>query len=64
MSEALVHLVYTFHDTSINYFIDNEAIVNNDYLDQIKTFIAKNPRAPHMIQRDTPVSKEFFKLMS
>ena len=48
-SEALVHLVYSFHDTSINYFIDNNALITDSYIDQIKSFLIKNPRAPHMI---------------
>jgi len=32
ISEALVHLVYSFRDTSINYFIDNGSVVNERYI--------------------------------
>jgi len=46
LSEALAHIVYAFHDKSISYFIDNESLVSDSYLDQIKTFLGSNPRAP------------------
>ena len=63
ISEALVKLVYAFHEKNINFFIDNDAIVSESFLEQIKTFLSKNPRAPLMIQRDSPISKEFHKLL-
>ena len=36
LSEALVHLVYTFHEPTITYFIDNQALVSDQYINQIK----------------------------
>jgi hypothetical protein len=63
ISEALVKIVYAFSDKNLNFFIDNESIVNNDFLEQIKGFLAKNPRSPLKIQRDSPISKEFHKLL-
>lgn len=59
-----MHLIYTFHDSAINYFIDNESLVQDSALDQVKSFLERNPRAPHMIQRDSPVSKEIHRLLS
>jgi len=47
----------------MNFFIDNDAIVNLNFIEQIKNYLQKNPRAPHMIQRDSPISKEFFRLL-
>ena len=35
ISEAIVHVVYGFHEASIKYFIDNESIVEKSYIDQI-----------------------------
>jgi hypothetical protein len=64
LSEALVKIIYTFNDMNMNFFIDNESIVNNTFIDQIKSFLSKNPRAPHIIQRDSPFSKELYKLLS
>ena len=63
ISEALVKLVYAFPEKNLNFFIDNDSIVSESFIDQIKGFLAKNPRAPHYIQRDSPISKEFFKLL-
>jgi hypothetical protein len=37
--------------------------VSEAFLNQIKSFLSKNPRAPHLIQRDSPISKEFYKLL-
>ncbi len=64
ISEALVKVIYTFHEKNINFFIDNDALVNENFINQIKGFLSHNPRAPHLIQRDSPVSKEFHKLLS
>ena len=63
LSEALVHLIYSFKDKEITYFIDNNLLVSDSYLNQTKAFLAKNPRAPHLIQRDSPVSKELSRLL-
>lgn len=63
LSEALVKVIYTFHEKNINFFIDNDSIVNESFLEQIKGFLSKNPRSPQHIQRDSPISKEFFKLL-
>ena len=63
MSEALVKLVYSFHDSQLNYFLDNNSLIADDFIDQIKDFLLSNPRAPHLIQRDSPLSKEFYKLL-
>jgi hypothetical protein len=49
LSEALVQLVYNFKDKEINYFLDNNQLVSDSFLDQSKAFFAKNPRAPHLI---------------
>lgn len=49
LSEAIVKIVYTFKDPNINFFIDNDSIVSETYTNQIKNFLAKNPRAPHML---------------
>lgn len=57
-------MVYSFHDNSITYFVDNESLVTDAYLLEITNFLSRNPRAPHMIQRDTPLSKEFQRLLS
>jgi hypothetical protein len=63
ISEALIKVIYSFGEKNFNYFIDNEQAVSDDFLTQIKGFMQKTSRAPHLIQRDTLVSKEFFKLM-
>jgi hypothetical protein len=63
LSEALVKIIYTFKDMNMNFFIDNDSIVSSSFIDQVKGFLSKNPRAPHMIQRDSPISKEFYRLL-
>ena len=63
LNEALVKVIYTFQDMNINFFIDNDSIVSEPFIDLMKAFLAKSPRAPHMIQRDSPISKELFKLL-
>jgi hypothetical protein len=64
LSEALVKVIHTFQDRTINFLVDNNQIVSEDYLEQLKGFMSKNARAPHMIQRDSLISKEFYKLLS
>ena len=49
ISEALVKVIYTFHEKNINFFIDNDSIVSENFLEQIKGFLSKNPRSPHLI---------------
>ena len=35
ISEALVKLIYEFKDHSINFFLDNESVVDMQYMEQI-----------------------------
>lgn len=32
ISEALVKVIYTFHEKNINFFIDNESLVNENFI--------------------------------
>mmetsp|Transcript_42944 Transcript_42944/g.41301 ORF Transcript_42944/g.41301 Transcript_42944/m.41301 type:complete len:257 (+) Transcript_42944:565-1335(+) len=64
ISEALIQIIYNFNSRSINYFIDNPSLINTHFFDQMTNFLLKNPRAPHMIQRDSDLSKEFQKLLT
>ena len=59
ISEALVKVIYSFTDKSVNFFLENDSLLNETSIDQVKDFLLKNPRAPHMIQRNSPISKEF-----
>ena len=36
ITEPLVKLIYTFTDSNIDLFTENDPVVNNDFLDQIK----------------------------
>lgn len=62
ISEALVKVIYPFQDKSISFFSDS--LVSLDFIRHMGLFLASNPRAPHLIQRDSPVSKEFYRLLS
>lgn len=68
LSEALVHLVYDFNSagkgSEITYLVHNEQLISQEYLTQLTAFLASNPRAPHMLQRDSTLSKEFQRLLA
>ena len=39
LAEALVHIVYTFKNREMTYFIDNENLVSDAFLEQMKEFL-------------------------
>ena len=63
ISEALVKLIYNFEDKNTNFLLEREDLVNDTSINSIKSYLLKNPRAPHLMQRDSKVSKDFQKML-